>query len=372
VSSALFPLENYDGSIVSDLFGDERYFDDAEKFWKLQAEAVIRKQAAYLEAGWRDVVVMNIGEHFYGYDKIRRGKDEGGKVYIACARDGTVECHEGWLDEKEARRLDKAAAKASGEGKADAPAKPELTKAAIRYLELHRHNAVRVELLKVPQIALRLIAASAVSTGGLWDVRPETQSTNGNKPVARSVAESKAQKAIDAEREAVRELLGLPRKGGFRFLIRPSWEPLEACALFARLLELPDNDVLRILAFLMAETLEAGTPEVEALGHILKVDMGKWWTSEDTFFDLLRDKPAINAMAAELAGNRTAAEYVTATAKVQKDVIKACLAGSNGRKKVTGWTPRYMRFPMQSYTKRKGLPAIEQWSAVRKLFDRKA
>ena len=50
VSSALFPIESYGGNIVSDLFGEERYFDDAAKFWKLQTEAVIHKQAAYLQA----------------------------------------------------------------------------------------------------------------------------------------------------------------------------------------------------------------------------------------------------------------------------------------------------------------------------------
>jgi ParB family transcriptional regulator, chromosome partitioning protein len=32
VSSALFPPEQYGGAIVSDLFGEERYFDDAQKF----------------------------------------------------------------------------------------------------------------------------------------------------------------------------------------------------------------------------------------------------------------------------------------------------------------------------------------------------
>ena len=170
----------------------------------------------------------------------------------------------------------------------------------------------------------------------------------------------------------MRELLGLDDKPGFRFLIRPSWDAPDTCALFARLLELPDQDVLRVLAFLMAETLQAGSAEVETLGHILKVDMDKWWTPDDTFFDLLRDKPMINAMLAEVAGKSTAAANITATAKVQKKIIRDCLAGAGGRKKVEGWTPRYMRFPMGSYTKRKGLPAIEQWSAVKKLFAKKS
>ena len=82
-----------------------------------------------------------------------------------------------------------------------------------------------------------------------------------------------------------------------------------------------DKDVLRVLTSLMAESLPAGSAEVEALGHILEVDMDKWWAPDDAFFDLLRDKGAINAMVEEVAGNRTAAQYRTDTAKAQKDVI---------------------------------------------------
>ena len=182
LSSALFPLEAYDGHIVSDLFGEERYFDDPEKFWKLQLEAVFQRQAAYLEEGWSNVVVMQTGERFYSYDKTGRGRHEGGWVYIACADNGEIGFHEGWLPEKEARRLDRAAAKAEGklDGKAGADPKPELTKAAIRYCELHRHNAVRMELLKAPDTALRVIAAHMIAGSGLWDVRPESQDAARN------------------------------------------------------------------------------------------------------------------------------------------------------------------------------------------------
>jgi ParB family chromosome partitioning protein len=362
VTSALFPVEQYGGNIVADLFDDTAYFDDAEKFWKLQMQAVIEKQAAYLEAGWADVIIMEIGRHFSQYDKVKRGRKEGGKVYISCARSGEIDFHEGWLEEKEARRLDKAiaAAKAAGkdEGKTESPAKPELTKAAIRYLDLHRQNAVRVELLKSPQIALRLIAASVISKDGLWDVRAEKQGASGNEAIVGSIASSKATEAFDTERQAVRELLGI--KGT---------PPL--CMLFARLLTMSDSEVLRILTFLMAESLPAGSAEVESLGNILNVDMDKWWTPDDAFFDLLRDKQAINAMLAEVAGKDVANARVTGTAKSQKDVIKASLAGTQGRKKVANWKPRYMCFPMQPYTKRKGLPAIVQWNAVKKLFESK-
>jgi len=362
VSSALFPLEQYSGNIVADLFGEERYFDDAEKFWKLQMEAVTQKQTDYLTAGWSDVVVMEVGKGFYHYDKVKRSKKDGGTVYISCAGNGEIGFHEGWMDQKEATRREKARAKAAAKANGEAvkddqpPAKPELTKTAIRYLELHRQNAVRVELLQRPQLALRLIAASVISREGPWDDHPETQNANGNMLIAKSVDESKATATFDAERVAVADLLA------------PESRSSDVCTLLARLIAMSDEDVLRVLTFLMAESLPAGSPEVEALGHLLEVDMDKWWTPDDAFFELLRDKPAITAMVEEVAGKTAANEYRTATAKIQKDVIRASLAGTHGRKKVDGWKPRYMRFPMQPYTKRRGLPAVEQWKAIRKLF----
>lgn len=58
-------------------------------------------------------------------------------------------------------------------------------------------------------------------------------------------------------------------------------------------------------------------------------------------------------MLAEVAGKQTASIHLTETAKMQKDMIGHCLAGTGGRKTVEGWKPRYFRFPMQAYTKRK-------------------
>jgi ParB family chromosome partitioning protein len=318
------------------------------------------------------VIILEIGDAFHQYDKVQRSKKQGGKVYISCASNGEIGFHEGWMDAKEADRLDKAKAKAAANGKETkedkAPAKPELTKTAIRYLDLHRQNAVRVELLKAPQLALRLIAASVISREGLWEARPENQSASGNKEIAASISASKASAAFDAELKAVRELLGITEDDGF---LGTKFGETGACELLARLIAMPDEDVLRVLTFLMAQSLPAGSEAVEALGQILEVDMDKWWAPDDAFFELLRDKPMINAMLAEVADSRTARLHVADTAKVQKDEIRRFLAGTGGRKKAEAWKPRYMRFPMQPYTQRKGLPAVGRWNAVKKLFDKK-
>lgn len=367
VAHALFPLEAYTGKIVTDLFEDGQFFDDAEKFWALQMQAVLERQQHYLDAGWSDAVVCENADYWTAYDKVKRNKKNGGKIYIQCRSNGEVETHEGWLEEREAKRLDRAAAKANGEVTAEP--KPELTKAAIRYCELHRHNAVRVELLKAPEVAMRLMVAHAVASAGLWEVKPEIQNANRNQAVAASVAASKAQEAFVKEREAVKKLLQLDDGRSLLIAWYEGSRERELPGVFARLLQLSDKEVMRVLAFVMGETLASGTPMVEALGHILSVDMAAWWEPEDAFFDLLRDKAAINAIVAEVAGKRTAKDRAGKTAKAQKDTIRGYLQGRNGSSSPEGWLPRYMHFPMRTYTKRKGMQPVEQWEAVRKLFD---
>jgi len=110
-----------------------------------------------------------------------------------------------------------------------------------------------------------------------------------------------------------------------------------------------DETVMRILAYLMAETLEAHTSTVDTLGVVMKIDMRTAWRPDQTFFDLLSDKAAINTIVRDVAGDATADAHLTSTAKIQKKIIQDCLSGSGGRSKVKGWLPRYMEFPARSY-----------------------
>ena len=58
VRFALFDLDRFDGAIVADLFGEDRYFADADAFWTAQNAAIEARRATYLEQGWSDVVIM--------------------------------------------------------------------------------------------------------------------------------------------------------------------------------------------------------------------------------------------------------------------------------------------------------------------------
>ena len=121
--------------------------------------------------------------------------------------------------------------------------------------------------------------------------------------------------------------------------------------VLAKLMELSDKDVLRILAVVMAETLASGTALIDTLGERLAVDVGKHWQPDDTFFELARDREAVGGMLAEVIGAREADSYLTATGTKKKEIIRMALTGTS-RAKVEGWLPRYMRFPQGGFTER--------------------
>jgi ParB family transcriptional regulator, chromosome partitioning protein len=138
--------------------------------------------------------------------------------------------------------------------------------------------------------------------------------------------------------------------------------------IFTRLLKLTDEDVRRVLALVMAETLEAGTCLVEAVGGYLKSDPRESWQPDDTFFDLIRDRAVTNALLAEVAGQSVADGNLTEKTKTQKQIIRDCLSGANGREKMESWLPRWMAFPPASYTDREGFRPGDNWKRVEQLF----
>lgn len=68
VENALFDLADYKGTITSDLFGNERYFADAEAFWQMQNTAIAARRDTYLGNGWAEVVILDAGHQFATWD----------------------------------------------------------------------------------------------------------------------------------------------------------------------------------------------------------------------------------------------------------------------------------------------------------------
>lgn len=351
VSNALFDVTLYKGGIIADLFGEESYFSDSESFWPLQNAAIAERRDTYLAAGWAEVAVLDIGERFATWDHAKTPKSRGGKVFIVTAQDGEVSFHEGWLTEKEARRKVSGTAD-QAETHPRAAERPELTKAMQNYLGLHKHAAVRTELLAHSGIALRLAVAHMIAGSRRWHVEADDQRAE-NEAIKASISASKAEKGFAEERQRVRSMLGVEDEGDTPIVPRQRDFGLhrDLVEILERLTALDDASVLRVLTYVMAETLEAQTPLVEALGARLSTDMGVWWETDQPFLDLLRDKEAINAIVREVASDMTADAHVASTAKVQKKIISDCIRGE-GREKAEGWLPRYLAFPASGYTAR--------------------
>jgi len=241
------------------------------------------------------------------------------------------------------------------------PVRPEITSAIQNYVDLHRHAAVRNAVANDTSVALRLAVAHMIHGSGLWHVNAEPQRA-ASDAIAESVENCPSDAAFDEKRRAVLATLGFDPEtpevtGGYQ-------GEHGLAGLFATLLALPDAAVRDVLAVVMAETLEAGTPTIEVLGPLLGVDMGAVWQTDDALLDMIRDREVLGAVLTEVAGESVASANEAATGKVKRQIIRDCLTGENGRAKVEGWVPRWLAFPPAAYTERGGVPTVARAAQV--------
>jgi ParB family chromosome partitioning protein len=353
---ALFDVAASGLATVSDLFGEDAYFAESEAFWALQDAAIAERRAAFIDAGWSDAVIVPPDEHFHSWEYEKTAKRKGGRVYLDVRGNGEVIVHEGYLSRKEAARLAKGGNKGP-EGEGDKPVRAELTSLTQTYVDLHRHAAVRTELLSSPRLALRLMVAHGIAGSSLWRVQPEPQAVKSDA-VRQSLDECRAESVFDARRREVLAALGLDGDDATVTGSGYGAPGRNVRSLLARLVPLPDAEVLDILALVMGETLAAGTPEIEVLGPMLGLSMADWWEADDAFLDGLRDREVLLAMVAEVAGEQIAAANAKEKGKTLKAIIRAHLAGEGGRTKKEGWVPRWMAFPPSAYTPRGGVGTV--------------
>ena len=354
VSAALFDVAMFEGEIVSDLFGEDRYFADAAAFWTAQDAAVEERAATYREAEWSEVIVLPTGEAFHAWEYERTPKRKGGKVLIAVSPRGDVAVHEGYVTLKEARKL------AAGEA-IDKPVRPEISAPLQNYVDLHRHAAVRNEVAGNASVAFRLAVAHMIAGSSLWSVRVDPQRV-ASDAIAESVETCASETAFDERRRAVLAILGFDLDaptvtGGYD-------GDLGMVGVFVRLLPLPDAAVRDILSIVMAETLEAGSAGIEMLGTLLGVDVAAAWQPDDALLDLIRDREVLGAILTDVAGDTVATANDAATGRVKRQIVRDCLTGENGRTQVTGWVPRWMAFPPSAYTKRGGVGSVNRAASI--------
>ncbi|WP_417729066.1 ParB/RepB/Spo0J family partition protein [Roseovarius sp.] len=340
-SAALFDVADYKGVIVTDLFGEDSYFADATAFWSLQNAEIAAKSEAYIAAGWSDVVVLDPANHWPEYEYRKASKKKGGRVYVAVTHSGEVEFHEGYLPEKELRAKE-ASEKASQEAASAPKLKAEFTKAASNYCNLHKHAAVQDALVSHTGISLRLSVAHMIGRSHLWSIR--TESGRADKPETKaSVEKSSSRKAFETSKAEAMDLLGIDEEERPEHVVDQSWQGKSVDEIFAKLCEMPDSDVLKLMAVAMAETLEAGTALVDVLGVMMNINMSERWSADDAFLDLITSKATLLSMLKDIAGPDTADAHKDSKAKVIRSVIRQFALG-DGREKVDGWVPSLMHF----------------------------
>jgi ParB family chromosome partitioning protein len=202
VKHALFDTEGMTG-IIADLFGEDRYFAEPQVFWTAQNEAIKARRAAYLEAGWSEVVILPPSDHFHQWEHEKAPKRKGGRVYIDVRGSGEVAFHEGYVTSKEARRVERGDTVTAS----DRPVRPEITGTMQCYIDLHRHAALRAALIGHAGVALRLMVAHVIAGSALWAVKVEPQTTR-HDGIRESVENSQGEADFDAARRRALALLG--------------------------------------------------------------------------------------------------------------------------------------------------------------------
>lgn len=357
---ALFDAGSYKGDIAGDLFADARFFLDHEQFWQLQNAAVASLADDLKSKGW-PVDIIGPDQQFYPHQWQAAAKAEGGRAVIAVTANGHVEISKGLIHHDEARKLAKVKAKAAagssdptltgedgprGSEDSGASDRPELTAPLANYLDLVRLAAVRCDLAAKPRLALRVLAAQLIAGSAHITVAPEPMTATGEATAA-SVAKLSSMKEFDEARDGWRASLGLAESEA---IIARTWERDRVRHVLERLLAMTDAEVMRLVAFITAETLCLGSDLVDELGHRLATDCAKSWQPDDTFFDLIRDREVIGAMLEDVIGD-AARSYTTDTGRAKKQIIRNALTGTN-RQKVNGWLPKWLAFPQGGYTER--------------------
>ncbi|MEH6695609.1 MAG: hypothetical protein V7675_11215 [Hyphomonas sp.] len=357
---ALFDLATYEGRVTADLFGETGVFAEADTFWKAQTAGLATRVEAYIDAGWRNVKVLDRGKYFASWEHVKRPRTKGGSVIVEVRHDGTVTFHEGYITQAEARKQEKRTRPGSGAEAADT--KPEMSGPLAQYIALHRHGAARATLLGHPGIALRLMVAHAMVGSALWNVRRHEYLAR-KEEIQASVEASRAAAEMRAAGDHVRSLFEAHGVAS----LRANGDDYHLSEVFAALLGMDDTETLSVIAFVMADTLEAGGAIVEAVAVATETDMAAYWKPEPVFLDLVRDKRAINAMVAEIASPSTAKAALTDTGKAQKDLIWNRIAGE-GCEANPGWRPGWMQVPPTRLVEAAGSAPADAWARIARLF----
>jgi ParB family chromosome partitioning protein len=347
VALAIFPPEDYTGTITTDLFAakEESYFDDAEQFFALQKAAVAELYRQHLTtASW-----VKITEEYripeWQYRKAKTGEQSG--VLINLSPSGHVEVREGLVP----HRIEKQTAEALLEN----PVAPVKAKAAYsaplcRYIAHHKTAAVAEVLLASPRTAQDVLTVQTL------------KSLRIHAAFAALAKESEWQSAY-----AVMETQAKTFAGKLGFAVedgRTVWDcfppyGVSELALYEAVRALSDHDLTQLQSLLAAlsfgqengDRLDTRDSLFNRVARDLSVDMKNHWRPDAAFF-AKRNREQLVGIAKECGyadGNGSLGSYKKAelVSSLIRHFQNAFLASdpTPSQQKARSWLPEAMLFP---------------------------
>ena len=347
VALAIFPVENYHGSITTDLFAEAEtsYFDDAEQFWTLQREAVAElKKHHETSAAWVEVTNgWNIPE--WQYRKARKNQKSG--VLINLAPSGRVEVREGLVRPK----IEKETAKALAENPvAPAKVKAAYPKSLCAYVAHHKAATVAEILLASPRTAQEVLIVRT-----LKEFRPH----ESFKALGKEAEPQSAYRVLEGQARHFAERFGFEIGEGES--VWDSFPPpfTDELTLYEAVRGFTDHDLNQLQILLTAlsfgqencERLDSGDSLFNRVARDLSVDMRKHWQPDVTFFGK-RSRDQLVSIAIECGyaeGKGQVSGYkkldlVNALARFFQNA-KAAAEPTPQQVKAREWLPDSMLFP---------------------------
>jgi ParB family chromosome partitioning protein len=245
---------------------------------------------------------------------------------VSIGHDGKLSVEKNLLKPEDAKRL------AQGHGRPTSdPQETRLHSAAlVRRLTAHRTLALQAVLSERPDIALvalthRLVLKTfslyGFTRASVVEIDPRSAAL---APHAEELASSKAHGALQSRREALEDRL-----------------PKDEQQLFAWLLQQPQSEVLALLAFCAAQSVDGVTDSetrgaFDELARAAALDMREWWTATATsYFGSVSRTRVLEAVTEALSADAT-----TELSKLKKAaLVQAAEEKVAGR----GWLPSILR-----------------------------
>jgi ParB family chromosome partitioning protein len=287
VSMAVFPKEKYQGTLTSDLFGEDAstYFDDFEEFMRLQEEAVNQKAERYRKKHPFVEVLREYRPSWWQYHEAREG-EEGG-VVINLSPTGAVEIRKNVVKTAIPEETEEEL-KEPSEQKNRSPYGPSFW----RYVSTHRSIIAQAVLLQNPR-RQKEVAVTLLLTSPLMGSRIRMDI----HPCLRAFAEGTMPKAFQLLLERIAAII---RKLKLEDIGEPALWPLTGAnnrrTVIRALSTLPDEDLDLLLAAIPVLTFgqsciegqEPGDSFFSSVFNGLGINLRDWWTPDEAFLSLLK------------------------------------------------------------------------------------